>query len=67
MTYHECPGCGREAEQGLSHNWFPLYRCNDCGAVLCHDRKCGGPNAVCPACRSDNTTRSALSVYARRG
>ncbi|MFB3894729.1 MAG: hypothetical protein ACE14V_00345 [bacterium] len=59
--YDACPYCGREAKEALSSNWFPLYRCNDCDKLFCHD--CGGSNEVCPNCGSEDTQESVHRVY----
>lgn len=60
--YKACPHCDREAEDAISSNWFPLYRCNDCNELFCHE--CGGSQEVCPECGSDDTQESAYKVYA---
>jgi len=47
-----CPNCGREAEaEGLTHNYFPVHTCRECGEKYCSD--CGdGDGTVCPKCGS---------------
>jgi hypothetical protein len=48
---HECPRCGRKAEKGLTHNWFPVHTCGDCGHKYC--KECGGGDGThCPECES---------------
>jgi hypothetical protein len=45
-----CPRCGREATEGISHNWFPVYTCLSCGEKYCEE--CGGH--TCPECASSD-------------
>lgn len=48
---HECPNCYREAEEGLTHNWFPVHTCLKCGKKYCNE--CGkGDGTECPECGS---------------
>lgn len=48
----------------MPSNWFPLFTCNECEQLFCHDNDCGGSDKVCPWCGSDDTKRSADKVYA---
>ena len=47
--YDSCPYCGREAEEAISSNWFPVYTCLDCNTKYCEN---DGP--PCPDCSSSN-------------
>ena len=50
-SYDSCPRCGREAESGFTHNWFPLFTCQECDEKYCSD--CGeGNGTTCPECGS---------------
>jgi len=50
-SYDSCPRCGREGEEGLTYNWFPVHTCQQCGEKYCND--CGdGDGTVCPECGS---------------
>lgn len=60
--YSSCPNCEREAEEGLSNNFFPVYRCRDCDKLYCRGQDCGGSS--CPACGSGKYSEVG-KVYAR--
>ena len=46
-----CPYCEREAEEAISHNWFPVYTClND----SCRQKYCAEDGPPCPECGSDD-------------
>ena len=59
--YDSCPNCGREAKEAISSNWFPLFVCQKCDTLFCHE--CGGRGQVCPRCGSDDTQESVHRVY----
>ncbi len=63
-SYNACPNCGRKAKDAIDSNFFPLYVCNKCRELFCHDDDCGGDDEVCPKCGNDDTSRSASDVYA---
>ena len=45
------PNCGREVEEGLSSNFFPVLTCRDCGSKFCFE--CGAEDgSTCPNCGS---------------
>ncbi len=46
-SFDECPNCGREATEGFSHNYFPVYKCLECGEYYCEDCSEGDD---CPSC-----------------
>jgi ribosomal protein L32 len=58
--YSSCPNCGRRAEKALSSNFFPVYKCKDCGEEYCRD--CGGRS--CPKCGSSKSSEVG-KAYAR--
>ena len=57
--YNACPGCGRRAKDALTSNFFPVYRCRDCGREYC--KQCASGH--CPGCGSDKRTEAGR-VYA---
>lgn len=58
--YPKCPNCGRKAEKSFSSNFFPVYKCRDCGHKYC--KNCGG--SKCPSCGSTKNMQVG-KVYAR--
>ncbi len=51
--YDSCTNCGREAEEGLTHNWFYLHTCRNCDEKYCEE--CGdGGGTTCPECGSSD-------------
>ena len=48
-SFDSCPYCGREAEDAISSNWFPVYTCRECGTKYCEE---DGP--PCPECGSSD-------------
>ena len=58
--YASCPNCGRKAKKALSSNYFPVYKCHDCGKKYCEE--CGG--SICPSCGSSRSTQAG-KVYAK--
>lgn len=47
-NYSSCPNCGRRAEKAFSSNYFPVFKCSDCGKTYC--KNCSGKE--CPKCGS---------------
>ena len=50
--YSSCPNCGRKARETSSSNFFPVYKCRDCGEKYC--KECG--RGKCPSCGSSKYT-----------
>ena len=50
MSLDCCPGCGRKGKAGLTHNYFHVYTCSNCGHRYCAE--CKGSNGArkCPKC-----------------
>lgn len=59
-NYSSCPNCGRKAKESLSSNFFPVYKCRECGVLYCQE--CGGTTS--PHCGSAKRTEAG-KVYAR--
>ena len=59
-TYGCCPHCGRKAKDAITSNYFPVFRCNECGRVHC--KECG--SSSCPKCGSPKRNEAG-KVYAR--
>ncbi len=58
--FSSCPNCGRRAQKAVSSNFFPVYKCRDCGKTHC--KECGGSS--CPKCGSSKHSEAG-KVYAR--
>ena len=58
-SYSSCPNCGRKAKDAISSNFFPVYKCSDCGEKYC--KECGGDK--CPSCNSSKKAQAG-KVYA---
>ena len=61
--FYACPRCGRKAESGLTHNWFPVYTCLKCGEKYCTECGSDGGDA-CPECGATKRGKYG-EVYAK--
>ena len=55
------PCCHKVFKQGVSHSWFHIYRCLDCGRLWCHH--CGKYGDRCPNPKCGSKRREIHSKY----